>query len=88
MHACTLRCRRRPYNAGQVSRTNQCRPGGVAQPPHPNIPEHEDFGSVLTFGWFGYAFFVMSAQEHDHFWLIQYQLFTNQVSLVAKRGHL
>ena len=29
----------------------------------PKSSHHEDFGVSLTFGWFGYAFFVMSAQN-------------------------
>ena len=29
----------------------------------PKSSHHEDFGISLTFGWFGYAFFVMSAQN-------------------------
>ena len=29
----------------------------------PKSSHHEDFGGVLTFGWFGYACFVMSAQN-------------------------
>ncbi len=35
MHACTLRCRRHPDSAGQVSRTNHCQPTDIEQPPHP-----------------------------------------------------